>query len=203
MVLKPRMDDFDTSDEEDGLVDQKELDIAWVPLPGQPKEAKLLALSALPGCRFRSIRRSLKCDIDTVVAAGIKEVIVLCTNQELERYKVSTLIYEYACAELVIRHDPIEDGGVPSFGLLAEICSHILNCGKPILIHCFGGVGRSCLVAALFLMLLNERLTPADAIEMVKNLRGPRAIQSVKQYNMIHEFRSMMSKEDVFSEWHK
>ncbi|XP_065832830.1 cyclin-dependent kinase inhibitor 3-like [Oscarella lobularis] len=195
VFLKSPSNDFDSSDEEDGVADQDKLDITWIPLPDRDGEA--LGLSALPGCRFRDVRRSLKFDLDTIVAAGIREVVVLCTDYELAKYKVSTLIYEYASAGLEVHHSPIEDGGVPSQSQLAEICEHLHKSKQPILIHCYGGLGRSCLVVALFMMLLNEKLSPDCAIEMMRSLRGPRAIQTVKQYNMIHGFRDL----DVFSDW--
>ena len=51
------------------------------------------------------------------------------------RYKVSTLIYEYASAGLEVHHSPIEDGGVPSQSQLAEICEHLHKSKQPILIQ--------------------------------------------------------------------
>ncbi len=34
-------------------------------------------------------------------------------------------------------------------------------------------------------------MTPDEAIARIRALRGPRAIQSVKQYNLVHEYRQL------------
>ena len=42
--------------------------------------------------------------------------------------------------------------------------------------------------------VLDEDLTPEDVIIQMRELRGPRAVQSVKQYNFINEFRELCHK---------
>ena len=45
-----------------------------------------------------------------------------------------------------------------------------------------------------FVAVLDEDLTPEDVIIQMRELRGPRAVQSVKQYNFINEFRELCHK---------
>ena len=59
------------------------------------------------------------------------------------------------------------------------------------MIHCYGGLGRTCLVAATFLLTVDHSLAPETVIQLLRGVRGPRAVQTVRQYNMIMEFRSL------------
>ena len=53
-------------------------------------------------------------------------------------------------------------------------------------------------MAACLLQVIDEDLTPDDAISQMRELRGPRAVQSVKQYNFISEFRDLCIKAENF-----
>ena len=50
-----------------------------------------LALSELPGCRFRTVTRNLAEDIKTLQEFGITDVVCLIINAEFQKYKVSKL----------------------------------------------------------------------------------------------------------------
>ncbi|TRY56418.1 hypothetical protein DNTS_025697 [Danionella cerebrum] len=56
-------------------------------------------------------------------------------------------------------------------------------------VPCYGGMGRSGLIAACLLLQLSVAMTPSAALEIVRELRGGGAIQTVKQYNFLQEFR--------------
>ena len=45
-----------------------------------------LALSALPGCRFRDVQRNLKLDMESLLRRGITHVMVLMEETEFRRY---------------------------------------------------------------------------------------------------------------------
>lgn len=45
------------------------------------------------------------------------------------------------------------------------------------------------MVAACILMSLDEKVTPSEVIDKLRALRGPRTIQSVKQYNFVWDYR--------------
>ena len=53
-----------------------------------------LALSSLPGCRFRDVQRSLREDVRTIVERGITDVLVLMQHSEFRKYRVPNLLEE-------------------------------------------------------------------------------------------------------------
>ena len=46
-------------------------------------------------------------------------------------------------------------------------------------------------MAATFLLTVDPSLAPETVIQILRGIRGPRAVQTVRQYNMIMEFRSL------------
>ncbi|XP_022089122.1 cyclin-dependent kinase inhibitor 3-like isoform X2 [Acanthaster planci] len=184
--------EFDTSDD-DQPFDTSPLKIDWLDLsayglPGQ------LGVSAIPGCRFGEVWRKLKPDIDDLKRLGITDVFLLCTNAELLRYRVPTLLTEYAVAQFGIHHLPMEDGAnleVSNILGALQTLRDLLAAGKKVLLHCYGGLGRSCLVAACLLLQLDPGLDSETAIQKVRELRGHKAIETVKQYNFINDFRQL------------
>ena len=65
-----------------------------------------------------------------------------------------------------------------------------------ILFHkiCFtfvGGLGRAVLVGSCLTLAIDVDATPTEVIAQMRALRGPRAVQSVKQYNFINEYREL------------
>uniref|UniRef100_A0A7N4NWZ5 protein-tyrosine-phosphatase n=1 Tax=Sarcophilus harrisii TaxID=9305 RepID=A0A7N4NWZ5_SARHA len=58
---------------------------------------------------------------------------------------------------------------------------------------CYGGLGRSCLVAACLLLYLSDTVSPQQAIDSLRDLRGSGAIQTIKQYNYLHDFRDKLA----------
>ena len=53
------------------------------------------------------------------------------------------------------------------------------------------GFGRTGVLAACYLMSLDSNLAPETAINHVRQLRGVRAIQTVRQWNFVQDFRSV------------
>ncbi|XP_064602252.1 cyclin-dependent kinase inhibitor 3-like isoform X2 [Liolophura sinensis] len=172
-----KMDPFSSSEDEAGEVDTSPLKIDWLE-HGMCEEK--LGISGLPGCRFKDTWRSLENDI-----------------RELKKYRVPRFLQQVAESGLTVHHYAFLDGCTPELSALLKMVDELkvalLN-GKQPLIHCFGGLGRSCLVAVCLLMVMDEALTPDDAIAKVRELRGPGAIQSVKQYNFVNEFRQVLAK---------
>lgn len=153
-----------------------------------------VGLSGLPGCKFKENWRDVKRDLQCIKLEDISEVFVLCTPGELSLYRVPTLLDEYEKQEIIVHHYPVPDGTAPSIDQVMNILYGIgaaTQQGKRVLIHCFGGFGRTGVVAACLLLNLDDTVTPEHALRKVQQLRGTRAIQTVKQYNFIHEFRSL------------
>jgi len=151
-----------------------------------------LALSSLPGCRFRDVQRNLHEDLRTIAARGITDVMVLMQPQEFRKYRVPALLEEYSKLGLKVHHFNMEDGNIPSYHQLftsIETVKSVIASGGRLLIHCYGGLGRTCLVVATFLMSIDPNMSPEYVITLLREKRGPRAVQTVRQYNLIMEFR--------------
>lgn len=155
-----------------------------------------VALSELPGSKFRGRYRDLITDISTLKSLDISDVVVLITMAEFRKFHVPNLLTEYENSGLLVFHFPIEDGMVPEdvlglVSLITKIRKRIAD-GHRVLIHCYGGLGRAVLVAACLVMTIDEDVFTDEVITQMRELRGPRAVQSVKQYNFISEFRDLI-----------
>jgi len=191
------MGDFSSSEDElenlENLQPRNDFRVDWVNLHRIGLHDSL-ALGALPGCRFREHRRNLQEDLNTIEKKGITDVMVLMKDYEFRKYRVPFILEEYTKFGLAVHHHPMEDGCVPTLTDLFSAISNvrrIISTGGRLLIHCYGGLGRTCLVAACFLLTIDASLTPEIVIQLLRNIRGPRAVQTVRQYNMIMEFRSL------------
>ncbi|XP_074443010.1 cyclin-dependent kinase inhibitor 3 isoform X4 [Larus michahellis] len=157
---------FDSSDEEAPEEDPRPLPISWLSL-SPVYSSKFLGLCSLPGCRFKDVRRNLQKDIDTYQQHGI-----------------------------CVHHYPIPDGDAPDIAKCCKILEELRSClesNRKTIVHCYGGLGRSCLVAACLLLQLSDMLAPQQAIDSLRNLRGSGAIQTIKQYNYLHDFRENLA----------
>ena len=72
-----------------------------------------VALSELPGSKFRGRYRDLITDISTLKSLDISDVVVLITMAEFRKFHVPNLLTEYENSGLLVFHFPIEDGMVP------------------------------------------------------------------------------------------
>ncbi|XP_061651071.1 cyclin-dependent kinase inhibitor 3 isoform X2 [Phyllopteryx taeniolatus] len=164
---------------------------AWVPL-SEVGSSQFVGICSLPGCRYKDIRRSLHKDVEELHNQGVQDVFVLCTRGELSKYRVPSLLEVYQQKGLCVHHMPFPDGEAPQL----EQCAHILDelqrsleANRRTLIHCYGGLGRSALIAACLLIQLSVTMTANEAINILRAHRGHGAIQTIKQYNFLHEFR--------------
>lgn len=179
------------------------LNLNWMDLSGYMGQidSRLVALSSLPGCKFRHYRRDLNSDLTTLKAQGIHHILCLLTDWELRKYRVPCLLKEYNDAGFSYTHYPIPDAMIPEdisefMGIIWELIHVHIQQGNRVLIHCYGGLGRTGLIGACLLLSLDDKLHPDEAISQIRNIRGPRAVQSVKQYNFIHEFRDLRALDE-------
>ncbi|XP_057715026.1 cyclin-dependent kinase inhibitor 3 isoform X2 [Corythoichthys intestinalis] len=189
---------FDSSSSEegdDGHDDDTPFQISWVPL-SEVGSSQFVGICSLPGCRFKDIRRSLHKDVEELRNQGVQDVFVLCTRGELSKYRVPSLLEVYQQKGLIVHHMPFPDGEAPQLELCARILDqlqHSLEADRRTLIHCYGGLGRSALITACLLIQLSITMTANQAIDILREHRGHGAIQTVKQYNFLHEFRERYS----------
>ncbi|XP_064622743.1 cyclin-dependent kinase inhibitor 3-like [Lineus longissimus] len=188
--------EFDTDNEEESF-DESPLSMDWVDLTNYKLPADGLAITSLPGCRFSETWRNLDQDIAFIKSQGITNVMSFCTKGDLNRCRVKNLLEKYAAAGLEVHDCPHEDMIQPEIENLMKIIEQLelnLNAGKKTLMHCCVGLGRSCLVAACLMMLHNPELEPEKAIENIRSIRGHRAVQSIKQFNFITDFRTELNE---------
>jgi len=197
------MGDFDSSDDDNvenlPPLPHDQFRIDWLNLPRLGLH-NTLALSALPGCRFREQRRNLEEDVEVIAKTGITDVMVLMQAAEFRKYRVPGLLEEYSKQGLEVHHISMEDGCVPGFSVLLEAVfrvQEVVGVGGRLLVHCYGGLGRTCLVVACYLLGLDSTLAPEAVIAILRSLRGPRAVQTVRQYNMIMEYRGLLGREEL------
>ena len=185
----------DSNDEESGFEPLKVdfLDLTEFGVV-EAENGRRLALSSLPGAKFRDIyRQNLNRDVDSIVASGITDVVCLLTENEPKKYKVGGLFRVYREKGLKVHRVPIIDGLPPTFEqveAVREIVSEVL--GDPrrkALIHCFGGLGRTCTLTGCILLSLKKETPFEGLVEFLRSVRGQNAIQSVKQYNFLQDFK--------------
>ncbi|NXT75748.1 CDKN3 inhibitor, partial [Zapornia atra] len=191
-----QVEGFDSSDDEGAAeADPSPLPVSWLSL-SPVYSYEILGLCSLPGCRFKDIRRNLQKDIEELKNYGTQDIFVLCTRGELLKYRVPNLIDAYQQHGICVHHYPIPDGDAPDIAKCCNILEELRSClesSRKTIIHCYGGLGRSCLVAACLLLQLSDGLTPQQAIDSLRNLRGAGAIQTIKQYNYLHDFRENLA----------
>ncbi|XP_034289293.1 cyclin-dependent kinase inhibitor 3 isoform X2 [Pantherophis guttatus] len=189
-----QVNEFDSSDEEPLEEEQTPFQVSWLPL--SPAYSQFLGISSLPGCRFKNIKRNLQKDIDELKSHGVLDVFVLCTKGELTKYRVPHLMETYQNYGITVHHHPIPDGGTPDIARCCVILNELRNClesKQKATIHCYGGLGRSCLIAACLLLQISDTITPQQAINCMRELRGSGAIQTLKQYNFLHDFQETLA----------
>ncbi|XP_057174537.1 cyclin-dependent kinase inhibitor 3 isoform X4 [Ursus arctos] len=159
--------EFDSSDEEPIEDEQTPIQISWLPL-SRVNCSQFLGLCALP---------------EELKSYGIQDIFVFCTRGELSKYRVPNLLDLYHQYGIITHHHPIPDGGTPDIASCCEIMEELAIClknNRKTLIHCYGGLGRSCLVAACLLLYLSDTVSPQQAIDSLRDLRGSGAIQTIK-----------------------
>ncbi|CAG2191990.1 CDKN3 [Mytilus edulis] len=164
---------LDSSDDEQGEFDMSPLKVSWLDLSSLGCDEPV-GICALPGCRFKDIWRSLENDIKHLVSEGVMEVFCLCSKGELNKYRVPKLIGE------------LQENDIT----LYIIHLSLMDC-------CYGGLGRSSFLAAALMMKLDSSLEADKAIEIMRELRGPAAVQSVKQYNCLHDLRQQIADHEA------
>ena len=147
-----------------------------------------LGLTLLPGRKDYS--RSLSDDIATLKRQNVTHIACLITEDEFGAYGVEGLLQAYGEAGFVTRHLPILDQSVCTPEEMEDLVGWLTartNEGAAVMLHCVGGLGRSGLVAACY--LVSQGLTPDQAIAAVRQARSPRAIETEGQEAFIRKYK--------------
>ena len=92
------------------------------------------------------------------------------------------------------KHVKVQDFGAPPVEELNQVINYIDNeiqSGKPVIVHCNGGSGRTGTVLAAYLMK-KEGLTADQAALKVKEIRG-RTIRHQRQLDTLREYEKFLT----------
>lgn len=148
---------------------------------------KVLGLTILPG--RKDFSRNLEEDINEIKKQNINVIIPLLTKDEIERYGVSELLEKYKSSGFEVKQLSINDQKTPSKKEVDKIIDYIslkFKENKSVLLHCVGGLGRSGLIAACYLKSLG--ISYEESINIVRNNRDIRAIETEEQENFVKEY---------------
>jgi protein-tyrosine phosphatase len=129
--------------------------------------------------------RDLATDLDRIADWGANLVLTLLEDHELTLLRIPNLGHEVLRRNMEWVHLPIPDVSAPTadfdkeWPAQSERLRKKLHDGANIVIHCRGGIGRACMVAARLLVELGD--APDVAIAKVRAARHPRAVETLEQ----------------------
>lgn len=149
-----------------------------------------VGLTILPGRADRG--RDMDEDIASLQEQGVEAVLCMVPQDELERYGAGELLARYRAAGLELLHSRVVDQKVCSVeevGRLVEWIEAQNRAGRTVLAHCVGGLGRSGFAVACF--WVSQGLSAHQAIQLVREQRSPRAVETLLQERLIEEFEEV------------
>lgn len=164
-----------------------------IELPGR------LGMTFAPGKSDSNENRNLQKDLQRLRKVYDTDLLIsLVQPYELKMLGISKLCaVGKRCGIAVIRY-PIFDGKTPenveSMGFLVNHILQALYVGRNVVIHCWGGYGRTGLVSACCLVGLGY--SADDAIEMVRETRS-RTIETKKQEVFIKAFEGYLKEKEL------
>ena len=94
-------------------------------------------------------------------------------------------------------HLSIEDYGAPSLEELDNVVNHIsrqIDNGKPVMVHCSGGKGRTGTILAAYLIKKRIVLNAYQSIGRLRKIRGE-SIQSKDQESILFDYEKYLRSE--------
>jgi hypothetical protein len=117
--------------------------------------------------------------LSALLAAGIRTFIDLTEQHETDGYAVVLqCLAEERGMEAAYLHFPICDRSVPSawvMGRILDVIDRAVADGRPVFVHCFGGIGRTGTVVGCHLRRCG-RATRLDVMARIAELRQGLAI---------------------------
>lgn len=118
----------------------------------------------------------------------ITHVVVLLTTQDIESHYQGTLLSLYNTLGFETIHYPIRDHDIPStMESFIKLQRNLVDLTKTnhILIHCWGGIGRTGLVAAGLIVEVGSSAT--KALEIVRE-KTPGSVETEEQENFLFKY---------------
>ena len=146
-----------------------------------------LGMTICPGRGDRD--RDLDADLDRLRAEGVDRLLCLSTDAELDWAGVPDLGNRAEAFGLNYRWLPVPDQGTCSLSEAADLvrwCRDGFERGESVVLTCMGGLGRSGMIAAC--ALVDVGAVPTAAIAAVRAARGPRALETSGQEQLVSKF---------------
>ena len=135
--------------------------------------------------------------ISSATALGVTHILCLTPDEEIQKkspdYHQALRVGKHY---FKMYHFPIKDYGIPSASeipslihILGEI-QRLLKAEQVVLIHCAGGIGRTCMLTALLLVYLGH--TVEEAIRIIKNAGSSAETDEQKEF-LLHLAASNLS----------
>jgi protein-tyrosine phosphatase len=128
---------------------------------------------------------------------GITNVVCLVEEHELPFRNVKE--YEEILSKygIELKHFPIKDFYAPSLEYLIKIIKYIdekIKENKKVLVHCYGGLGRTGTIVASFLVYY-KKISAEEAINYVRRIR-PGSVESYYQEEIVKRFEEYLFEKD-------
>ncbi|MEO6295124.1 MAG: protein-tyrosine phosphatase family protein [Candidatus Limnocylindria bacterium] len=155
-----------------------------------------LGMTFLPGKQGRSFRypgrvyrRELGRDLDTLHHGGICHLLLLVEDEELHRWGDPEIVRHGAERGVTVTRRPLPDGRAPRSAQEMDETLEVLTAARltgDVAVACMGGVGRTGTVAACALVAAGR--SAAGAIERVRDVRHPTAVETQEQVAFVHAY---------------
>lgn len=172
----------------ESLTQSARLRIDFMTADGKPSAEGYIGMTILPGRKDRG--RDLAADIAELKNAGASAIVTLISNAEFTAYGVNDLLQKYREAGFEVFHSPVKDQSVPTAEQAEQMLSFMkqhVDKQQKVVLHCVGGLGRTGLAAALYLRRF-ANLSGDAAIERVRAVRSPRAVENSDQEDFVRRF---------------
>src|SRR5690606_11529837 len=139
----------------------------------------------------RVYRRDLAADLEALRDGGWRYLALLVEDHELDRWGDADIVERGAAVGVRIERFPMPDGTAPTDAShMDEILAALATARQEgdAAVACMGGVGRTGTVAAC--TLVAGGWDAEDAIERVRQVRHPTAVETTEQVTFVHRYAS-------------
>lgn len=180
------------------------LHVDWLEIgDGEGGDARILGMTILPGKHGASLRypgtvyrRELGRDLARLRQLGVRRLVLLVDDEELERWGDPRIADRGRAADVEVLRFPLPDGCAPSApeemdAILAAL-DDAWERRQGVAVACMGGVGRTGTVGACALIRAGSE--PGPAIERVRAVRHPEAVETRAQREFVLAFATRYTR---------